>query len=339
MTTAPAPQPTAQDALPPTQTRVIAGARHLTAAVGHWAGGHTIGAEELTRRIVKARSGAHTAAVAEHSRLAQAAHNRADKLDRKARANNGLVAADQTALATARQEGARHDAALQALGQFEVPDLDPGQVGHRRHRIAAVRYVMLTAPVGGMLAASWYWSGTVFLVTVVGGVAAALVRGDRPFELTVRPVPADLLAATPHVAFETDHQEQPGVEAAPVDTGAWREALRTHVEYAVAAAHLQQQSGVHTADLLHGLQAAGEFLGLTSATFPAKLRDAGIPTRVVKVKGAGGLGVRYDDLTTALGHSPRLHPSMVPDLTSDEELYAGEETPLGSPSPAQKRTG
>ncbi|NUS24442.1 MAG: hypothetical protein HOV92_09485 [Streptomyces sp.] len=319
--------PRPQDQLPPTQTRWMAGARHTSAAITHWAGGYTISAEELTRRIVKARLAAHTQAGAEHTRLAQTAHNRATKLRRRAEQNGGLVAADQSALAAAEREAAWHDAAFTSLGEFEVPALDPGQIRHRRHRTAFARCLILALPVHGILAAAWLWSGTVVLVAATAALAWPLVRGDRPYDLTVRPVPPDLLAATPMV---TPTAPAPAAAEAPaVDTGAWKEQLRLYVEHALAAADLEGRSGVHCADLLHGLQQSGEFLGLTTATFPAKLRDVGIPTQPVKIAGDAQQGVRHDALTKALGHMPRLPAHLVPDLTED-----AEEEPSQSSSPS-----
>ncbi|WP_033818580.1 hypothetical protein [Kitasatospora sp. MBT63] len=316
--------------------RVQRGAGHIAVFLAHWAGGHTVSEEEIIRRIVKRRLEAHTAAVAEHGRLGKAAHKKATKLRRSAAENGGLVPAHQTALAAAEFEATRHDAAISLLGAFEAPVLDPGHVRHRRHRIAAWRCVVLTMPVAGVLAASWEFSGMVFLWSVIGGVAACGLRGDQPFKTGVRAVPAELVAATPMVLPIAGAEAEP--EALPVDTGEWKTELRLYVEHAVAAADLDGRAAVHVADLLHGLQQSGRFLGLTTKTFPAKLRDAGIPTRVATIAGTGGLAVRYDALAQALGHQPTLPAHLVPDLTDDTELYVGETTPV-SPSPAQKRAG
>jgi len=316
----------------PTIERTRAGAGHLAVFLAHWAGGHTVSEEEITRRIVKARQEAHAAAVAEHGRLGRAAHKKATRLRRSAAENGGLVPAAMTALAAADHEAQRHDAALSALGEFTVPVLDPGHVRHRRHRIAVVRCVVLTAPVAGVLAASWLFSGTVFLFTVLGGVGACLARGNQPFELTVRPVPAELIAATPLVLpIAAAVEVEP--EAVPVDSGEWRDELRLYVEHAVAHADLNGLKGLHVVDLLNGLQESGRYLGLTKATFPAKLRDAGLPVTGISIKGDNQLGVRHDQLAQALGHSPRLPAHLVPDLTHD----AGE-SPSQSPSPANRLT-
>ncbi|MEU1421490.1 hypothetical protein [Kitasatospora sp. NPDC005751] len=327
--------PTPKTGTPPTLARTGAGAGHIAVAVAHWAGGHTIGAEEITRRIVKARAEAHAAAVAEHGRQARAAHKRAQRLRRRAELNGGLVAADQTALVAADHEAARHDAAISALGEFAVPMLDPGQVRHWRRRVVAVRCVALTLPVGAVVAGSWLWSGTVFLFSVVGGVAACLARGDKPFELTVRPIPAELIAATPLVLPTVAADVVDAVEPIAVDTGAWREELRLYVEHAVAHADLDGLTGVHVADLLAGLQSSARHLGQTSKTFPSVLRDAGIPVQVVKVRGVGALGVRYDKLGEALGHQPRLPSHLVPDLT-DDDVHDDHQEPGEYHSPAHR---
>jgi len=314
----------------PAIERTKAGAGHLAVFLAHWAGGHTVSEEEIVRRIVKARQEAHAAAVAEHGRLGRTAHKKATRLRRSAAENGGLVPAAMTALAAADHEAQRHDAALSALGEFTVPVLDPGHVRHRRHRIAAVRCVILTAPVAGVLAASWLFSGTVFLFTVLGGVGACLARGDQPFELTVRPVPAKLIAATPLVlpiAAAVEVEPEP----LPVDSGEWRDELRLYVEHAVAHADLNGLKGVHVADLLRGLQERGRFLGLTTKTFPATLRDTGIPIEGLKLRGDNQLGVRYDKLHQTLGRFPQLPAGLVPNTTQDD---AGESTQL--PSPAQR---
>lgn len=320
---------------PPTQTRFLAGAGHFAVALAHWAGGHNISAEEITRRIVKARQEAHALAVAEQARLARAAHKKATKLRRTADLNGGLLPAQQTALAAADLEAQRGDAAISALGEFTVPVLDPGHIRHRRHRIAAVRCVILALAPGAVIAASWLIDGTVFLWSVLGGAAACLWRGDKPLQLGLRPVPAELLAATPLVLPQVSATVVKP-EPVAVDDGAWRDELRLYVEHAVAAADLEGRAGVHAADLLQGLQESGRFLGFTTATFPAKLRDAGIPTKNMKIKGDGGLGVRYDQLAQALGHQPTLPAHLVPDLTEGE--YDEQDTggvPLSKPLPHQ----
>lgn len=336
MSTAPdtAKSPTPRTGTPPTIARTTAGAGHIAVALAHWAGGHTIGPEEITRRIVKTRAEAHQGAIAEHGRLGRAAGKKVQRLKARAELNGGLVPADLTALAIAEQQAQHHDAAISALGPFTVPMLDPGQIRHRRHRIAAARCVILTIPVGAVIASSCIWSGTVFLFSVLGGVGAALARGDHPFELTVRPVPAELLAATPLVLpLATADVVDP--EPLPVDSGAWREELRLYVEHSVAHADLTGLKGVHAIDLLNGLHESGRYLGLTKATFPAKLRDAGLPVTGISIRGDNQLGVRHDQLTQALGRSPRLPAHLVPDLTDRQD--AGE-TPDPNPSPAQKRT-
>lgn len=321
--------PAPRTGTPPTIARTGAGAGHIAVALAHWAGGHTIGAEEITRRIVKARAEAHAAAVAEHGRAGRAAHRKVRRLKNRAELNGGLVPADLTALAAAEHEAQRHDAAISALGEFTLPVLDPGQIRHRRHRIAAVRCAALTLPVGAVVAGSWLIDGTVFLFSMVGGVGACLARGDRPYELTVRPVPAELIAATPLVLPSAPAEVM--AEPIPVDTGVWREELRLYVEHAVAIADLGGRAGVHVADLLVGLHKSGLHLGQTPSTFPSVLRDAGIPVQVVKIAGLGNLGVRYDKLGSALGHQPRLPADMVPDLTADQW-----DTPGESPSPAAR---
>ncbi|MCX5079378.1 hypothetical protein OHA84_38695 [Streptomyces sp. NBC_00513] len=266
--------------------------------------------EELHRRIVKARAAKHSEAVEEHAREAKRAHRRATKLRRIAAEDGGLVPAAQADLAQAEREARRHDAALDALGDFEIRDVDPGQIRHRRVRIAVARCSLLAVPVGGVVAGSWLLDGVVFLLSTAGAVTACCVRGDRSFGRTVRPVPAELLADTALLVLEPA-----APEPEPVDTGKWKQQLLTYVEQAVATAQQSGHNGVHAVDLLHGLHQRGDFLGLTSATFPAKLRDVGVPTKVVSVSGAKAIGVAYDQLAQALGHMPRLPVHLVPDLT------------------------
>ncbi|MFG2229726.1 hypothetical protein ACGFNX_06855 [Streptomyces sp. NPDC048723] len=99
--------------------------------------------------------------------------------------------------------------------------------------------------------------------------------------------------------------------------------LTEYVEQAVAIAKHEGKGGVHAVELLHGLHKKGDFLGLTSAAFPAKLRDAGIRTKVISVGGNKQIGVQYAELEKVLKHMPRLPAHLVPDLT--------ETAPLASP--------
>ncbi|KJY26431.1 hypothetical protein [Streptomyces sp. NRRL S-495] len=343
MTTAPetTQPPAPKTGTPPTLARTGAGAGHIAVALAHWAGGHTIGPEEITRRIVKARADAHAAAVAEHARQARAAHKKARRLRQRAELNGGLVPADQTALVAADHEAQRHDAAISALGEFTAPVLDPGQIRHRRHRTAAARCLVLTLPPTAVVAGSWMWSGSVFLFSVVGAIGACVARGDRPFQLTVRPVPAELIAATPHVlpTAPAEVVAEPVAEPVAVDAGAWREELQLAVEQLVAVADLDGRAGVHVSDILASLQQSRRFLGATTKTLPSTLRDAGIPTEVVKIKGAvppSALGVRYDKLAQALGHQPRLPAHLVPDITVDEDADPAGEYPSPDHSPAPR---
>jgi hypothetical protein len=184
--------------------RTRSGARHLALFLAHWAGGHTVSSEELLRRIVKDRAEAHQSAVQEHYRDMARAHKRATKLVDRAKEDGGLVPRDKARLEEAEAEAARVAAIVSALGAFEVPQVHPGQVRHSRQRIAAVRCALLTVPVAGIGAATVaggaWWSGP---AAVVLGVVGAWTRGPEPFELTTRPVPADLIAATPAVVPAT----------------------------------------------------------------------------------------------------------------------------------------
>ncbi|MFB6518728.1 hypothetical protein [Streptomyces sp. NPDC056401] len=304
----------------PLITRTTAGAGNIAVLIAHWAGGHTVSEEELLRRIIKARAEAHAQAVEEHQLEARRAHKKATKLRRVAAEDGGLVPAAQSDLTRAEHEARRHEAALEALGDFEIADIDPGQVGHRRKRIAAVRCTLLAFPVGGVAVGSWLLDGVVLLLSVLGTVTVCWARGNTPFELSVRPVPAELLADTARLVVEAAEAE-PGLT---VDTGEWKKQLRDYVEQALAVAKLEGQKGVHALELLHGLQEQGRFLGLTTASFPAKLRDAGIPTKVISVGGDKQIGVQYAELETALGHMPRLPAHLVPDLTAHPTLPSPE---------------
>ncbi|AXE23548.1 hypothetical protein C0216_08800 [Streptomyces globosus] len=296
----------------PLITRTTAGAGHLAVCLAHWASGHTVSEEELLRRIIKARADAHAEAVDEHQREARRAHKKATKLRRVAAEDGGLVPAAQSDLNRAEHEARRHEAALEALGDFQITAVDPGQVGHRRKKIAALRCTALTLPVAGVAAGSWLLDGAVLLVSTLGAVTVCWMRGNTPFELSVRPVPAELLADTAQLLLDAE-EEMP---ALPADPGKWKEELRTYVEQMVAIAKHEGQNGVHAVELLHGLQKKGDFLGITSSTFPSKLRDAGIPTKVVSVGGDKQIGVQYTELEKTLGHMPRLPVHLVPDLTA-----------------------
>ncbi|MFJ8213226.1 hypothetical protein [Streptomyces sp. NPDC096033] len=297
----------------PLITRTTAGAGHFAVALAHWAGGHTVSEEELLRRIVKSRAEAHAEAVEEHQREAQRAHKKATKLRRIAAEDGGLVPAAQSELEQADRAVRRHETKLAALGDFEVPDVDPGQVRHRRHRIAAGRCMMLAAPVAGVVTASWMLDGVVFLLSTLGTVTACCIRGNRPFERTVRPVPAELLADTAILALGNAEEEAEEIEAD--DLGAWRQHLRRFVEHAVAQAHLEKKGGVLAVDLLQRLQVSGLHLDKTPDAFPAVLRSADIPVKKISVDNVKALGVQYTDLTAALKRLPQLPAHMVPDLT------------------------
>ncbi|MET9730630.1 hypothetical protein ABZZ79_08205 [Streptomyces sp. NPDC006458] len=306
----------------PLITRTTAGFGHFGVAIAHWAGGHTISEEELLRRIIKARADAHAEAVDEHQREARRAHKKITKLRRIAAEDGGLVPAAQSDLEQAEHEARRHEAALEALGDFEVSAVDPGQVTHLRKRIAAVRCTVLALPVAGVAAGSWLIDGVVLLVSALGAVTACWARGNRPFELTVRPVPAELLAATARLALESkveeEVEEKPEIETE--DLGVWRQTLRLFVEHAVAAAHLERKGGVLVVDLLQRLQASGLFLDKTPDAFPAVLRSVDIPVKKISVNGDKALGVHHTELTAALGRLPRLPARLVPDLTRTEPL-------------------
>ncbi|MEV6682231.1 hypothetical protein AB0N09_36025 [Streptomyces erythrochromogenes] len=179
--------------------RTQSGARHLAVFLAHWAGGHTVSNEELLRRIVKARAEAHQEALEEHRRLVGKAHKKATKLLRIAEEDGGLTPAAKAELKAAKAEAERHSVALHALGEFDVPELDPGQVRHRRRRIAAARCTILAAPAAGIATLSvtrTWWAAP---AAAALGMLSAWARGPRPYDLTVRPVPADLIAETPMV--------------------------------------------------------------------------------------------------------------------------------------------
>ncbi|WP_331723275.1 hypothetical protein [Streptomyces sp. NBC_00105] len=179
--------------------RTRSGARHLALFLAHWAGGHTVSNEELFRRVIKQRAEAHQEALEEHRRLVLKAHKKATKLRRIAEEDGGLTPAAKAELKAATKEAERHTAALRALGEFTVPVLDPGQVRHRRRRIAAARCAVLAAPAAGITAATVagaWWTGP---TAAVLGVLTSWARGPQAFDLTVRPVPADLIAETPMV--------------------------------------------------------------------------------------------------------------------------------------------
>lgn len=311
----------------PLITRTTAGAGHLAVFTAHWAGGHTISEDELLRRIVKARAEAHAEAVDEHQREARRAHKRATRLRRIAAEDGGLVPAAQSDLDQAEHEARRHQAALDALGDFEIRDVDPGQVTHLRKKIAALRCTALAVPVAGVAVGSWLLDGVVLLVSALGTVTACFARGDNPIPLTVRPVPAELLAATPRLVLDPAEGPAENAPAPAVDTGEWKQTLIDHVEHAVAVAKLEKKNGVHASELLYGLQRQGDFLGLTPAQFPAKLREAGIPTKVISVGGDKQIGVQHAELQDALKRLLHLPAPRVPDLTRTP----GEAPPPPSP--------
>ncbi|MFG2716580.1 helix-turn-helix domain-containing protein [Streptomyces goshikiensis] len=189
--------------------RTRSGARHLALALAHWAGGHTVSNEELLRRIVKARAEAHQEVLEEHRRLVGKAFKKATKLARIAEEDGGLTPAAKAELKAAKVEAERHSAALRALGEFEVPDLDPGQVRHRRRRIAAARCAVLAAPAAGIAALSVTTTWWAAPAAAALGMVGAWARGPKPYDLTVRPVPADLIAETPMVIPPAPHTAVP----------------------------------------------------------------------------------------------------------------------------------
>ncbi|MGE7385593.1 hypothetical protein ACQKM2_08950 [Streptomyces sp. NPDC004126] len=315
----------------PLITRTTAGAGHIAVFLAHWAGGHTISSEELLRRVIKARAEAHAEAVEEHQRDARRAHKKATKLKRIAAEDGGLAPAAQSDLTGAEHEARRHEAALAALGDFEISDVDPGQVGHLRKKHAVLRCIALAMPVAGVAAGSWLLDGVVLLVSTLGGVTACFARGYTPFELSVRPVPAEVLAETARLVVEAAEEDEaePVEEIATDDLGAWRQTLRVFVEHAVAAAHLERKGGVLAVDLLQRFQGSGLFLDKTPDAFPAVLRSADIPVKKISVNGDKALGVQYTDLTAALKRLPQLPVHLVPDLTQK----TGEEEPLPQKTP------
>ncbi|KJY37151.1 hypothetical protein [Streptomyces katrae] len=314
----------------PLITRTTAGAGHIAVFLAHWAGGHTVSEEELLRRIIKARADAHAEAVDEHQREARRAHKKATKLRRIAAEDGGLVPAAQSDLTRAEHDARRHEAALEALGDFEITDIDPGQVTHLRKRYAVLRCTALALPVAGVVAGSWLLDGVVLLVSTLGVVTACWLRGNTPFELSVRPVPAELLSATARLVLEPAEEDE--AEPEPIeadDLGAWRQTLRRFVEHAVAQAHLEKKGGVLAVDLLQRLQASGLHLDKAPDAFPAVLRSADIPVKKISVDGTKALGVQYTDLTSALGRLPQLPVHLVPDLTQK----TGQPQPLPQKGP------
>ncbi|WP_327310135.1 FtsK/SpoIIIE domain-containing protein (plasmid) [Streptomyces sp. NBC_01298] len=187
--------------------RTRSGARHLSIYLAHWAGAHTVSNEELLRRIVKARAEAHQEQVEEHRRLARKAFKTVEKYTRIAEEDGGLTPSAKARLKGAKFEAERHSKALRALGEFDVPNLDPGQVRHRRHRIAAARCAILAAPAAGIVtlsATTTWWAAP---AAAMLGAVGSWTRGPKPFVLTTRAVPAELIAETPLVI--------PTVPAAP----------------------------------------------------------------------------------------------------------------------------
>ncbi|WKV76623.1 FtsK/SpoIIIE domain-containing protein (plasmid) [Streptomyces sp. PCS3-D2] len=195
--------------------RTRSGARHLAIYLAHWAGAHTVSNEELLRRIVKARAEAHQEKLEEHRRLARKAFKTVEKYTRIAEEDGGLTPSAKATLKAAKFEADRNTAALRALGEFVVPNLDPGQVRHRRHRIAAARCTVLAAPAAGIVTLSvtttWWAAPAAALLGAFGSWA----RGPRPFQLTTRPVPAELIAETPHVLPPAPTQPVVNSEALP----------------------------------------------------------------------------------------------------------------------------
>ncbi|MCX5207707.1 FtsK/SpoIIIE domain-containing protein [Streptomyces sp. NBC_00237] len=196
--------------------RTRSGARHLARYLAHWAGGHTVSSEELLRRIVKDRAEAHQDAIEDHHRQINRALSRAAKLRRIAQEDGGLTPAAKAQLEAAESQAERGAAALAALGEFRVPTLDPDQVHHRRQRVAAARCTLLAVPVAGIgtatVAGGAWWAAP---AAAALGVVSAWARGPEPLELTVRPVPADLIAATPAVVPPTG---SPTLAGAPAGT-------------------------------------------------------------------------------------------------------------------------
>ncbi len=108
--------------------------------------------------------------------------------------------------------------------------------------------------------------------------------------------------------------------------------LAARVEHAVAHAKTAGRHGVHLSQLLADLHADGHLADATVTDLGAHLRALDIPIRdSLRVATLNRVGIHHDDLRKHLGHTPRLPPHMVPDLTPDPG--AKEAALTGAPGP------
>lgn len=160
--------------------------------------------------------------------------------------------------------------------------------------------------------------GTLVAVWVV----AALIAGQEE-----ESGPADTATDSPVPDADAD-TAQKGDRAAPAapteaDRARFAEALLRTVEYAVSTAKAEGRTGVHLSTLAQAIHATGAALP-TDDQLAALLPSLGVPvtglTLGPKTARINRRGVRFDQLSEALGRTPRQDPAtaaaMAVDLTA-----------------------
>lgn len=233
-------------------------------------------------------------------------------------------------------------AARQAVATLKTDTFRPlpatdEDLTHTRKRIVRRRRIRTVLLAGGavFLIARTGLSDKAVFGTLLLAAAAAWAQSRWPTHLDPAPPapddglgPALLSPAGDDEPEEDTPQPQPtpqsdeeSQEPAALDDD---DAVRLHVEHAVAAAELRGDVGVHLGDLLADFQQQHSFVGWQQPAFRAHLVRLGIPIcekiKISKVvddnpKEVVRVGVRLDELTTALRRRPRLPAHLVPDLT------------------------
>lgn len=193
-----------------------------------------------------------------------------------------------------------------------------GEFSARFLGLAVPGYVLVYVTDGR----TWLWTvygGAWF----VGCVVLAARRGDLP---EADEEPQDVEEELTPV---NDHENSAGERPPESATGATSEDQRERkialiwqqVEKCIAVAVQEGRKGARVADMLTEFQTMGGLLpGWEERQFRELLRSIGIPVReqmYFKVNGAkkNQPGVHVEDLTQALGFTPRLPAHLVPDLT------------------------
>ncbi|MFM9452359.1 hypothetical protein [Streptomyces europaeiscabiei] len=123
----------------------------------------------------------------------------------------------------------------------------------------------------------------------------------------------EAVGTTPQDQLLGEDAGQP--ERLPLPLDDW---LPLYVEYSVALSHRIGRKGIHLVDLLQVAQEKhNRLLGWDPTRMRVECERLGIPVnkKGINIRNKNTIGVRYDELEKALGRTPRVPPSTVPDLT------------------------